>query len=174
MALAVQSMTTPNLKHAGNNLSIPTPVGQWRTLDNNTFGPTSNELKTQFLEMQYPLIENFIYPWFLACLQTRTNTAFNYAFPRLDFAIKFYRSDYPSQIDKNGNGIIYPNYIYYFEGVYPDDIELNKLNQKTQVTDAILRSVSFGFNMMLVLPNKQIAKEYRLEHIWQGFTVRKS
>lgn len=102
-------------------------------MDNNTFGTNSNNFKVSFLEMQYTLIENFIYKWFLACQQTKTNVLYNYQIPRLDFAIKFYRTDYPSLLegrDLEKDGVkIYPNFIYYFEGVYPEDIELFQFDQ---------------------------------------------
>lgn len=38
-------------------------------------------------------------------------------------------------------------------------------------TDKTLRQVSFAFNMMVVLPNREIARDYKLEHIWQGFNI---
>lgn len=79
-------------------------------MDNNTFIPGGNELKIQFLEMQYTIIENFIYPWFLATLHTKTNSLYNYQFPRLDFAIKFYRSDYPTFLKRT----IWSNYLSKF------------------------------------------------------------
>jgi hypothetical protein len=116
-----------------HGLNVLTPFGNWQGMDNGTLIPGAQTFNISFLEMQYPLIENFIIPWMNACMNTseRASSVWNYPFPRLDIAIKFYRSDYPTTLkfDASGKAIVYPNYIYYFDGVYPESAELKQLDQ---------------------------------------------
>lgn len=114
-ALSVTNIELPNFcMHTGgvdSTLDINTPIGAWRGLGNTTQFVSSNEIKFHILETQDPLIENFIYEWFTAVLSTRHGTLaaidpngknirertnasdWDYPFPRLNIAIKYYRTD---------------------------------------------------------------------------------
>ena len=75
--------------------------------------------------MNQPIHESFFYEWYLVCLnsgftEVNKKQIFDYPFPRLDFAIKFYRKDILTKQE--------PTFIYYFKGAYPSAIELSNVD----------------------------------------------
>lgn len=122
LSITMQKIQLPEIVLNGNNvngnLSVTTPLGNWQTIGNTTAFPGSTTLKIGFLETQEPIIEKIIYPWYLECLNSNGNSV--YPFPRLDFAIKFYRKDIIKKQE--------PTFIYYFKGAYPSAIELSNVD----------------------------------------------
>ena len=82
----------------GQGLEITTPLGRYSAMDNTTFGSSSNQFTAQFIEMNQPIHESFFYEWYLVCLnsgftEVNKKQIFDYPFPRLDFAIKYFNQD---------------------------------------------------------------------------------
>lgn len=128
--LCIQQITLPGFTFTGGDIkgtfSTSTPLGIWQTIDNTTVFPTNNVLDINLLDTMDPIIERFIYPWYVECLRTKNTTNSAYPFPRLNFAIKYYRED---RIRENMNGIK-PNFVYWIEGAYPSAIEACTIDHK--------------------------------------------
>lgn len=74
---------------------------------------------------------------------------------------------------RNGVASIKPSYIYFFDGLYPEQVELTQFNHAGgSSANNLVRAVRFKYNMLRVLPSKDFAKLYKLEHLWQGFSVQ--
>lgn len=57
-------------------------------------------------------------------------------------------------------------HIYYFNGIYPVNIETVKVDHFSQDAGRMSRAVDFKFNYMLCLISKEHAAQHRLEHLW--------
>ena len=165
--LCIQSADLPNFSLSFGEikaeLSTSTPLGIWNTIENTTIFPDKKEITFHILDTMDPIIENFLYPWFIECLQTQ-NSNTSYPFPRLNFAFKYFRED---QITENMDGKK-PNFIYWIDGAYPIYIEACKINHGKDEAGSIIRAVRFSFNMMLCFPNETIAKYYNHEELFAG------
>ena len=165
--LCIQSADLPNFSLSFGEikaeLSTSTPLGIWNTIENTTIFPDKKEITFHILDTMDPIIENFLYPWFIECLQTQ-NSNTSYPFPRLNFAFKYFRED---QITENMDGKK-PNFIYWIDGAYPIYIEACKINHGKDDAGDIIRAVRFSFNMMLCFPNETIAKYYNHEELFAG------
>ena len=165
--LCIQSAELPNFSLSFGEikaeLSTSTPLGIWNTIENTTIFPDKKEITFHILDTMDPIIENFLYPWFVECLQTQ-NSNTSYPFPRLNFAFKYFRED---QITENMDGKK-PNFIYWIDGAYPIYIEACKINHGKDDAGSIIRAVKFSFNMMLCFPNETIAKYYNHEELFAG------
>ena len=128
--LCVQKISLPNFTlNSGDikgTLSNSTPLGVWQTVDNTTIFPDKNTFQITLLDTMDPIIERFIYPWYVECLRTKNSLSSAYPFPRLNFAIKYYRED---RVRQNMNGIK-PNFVYWIEGVYPSTVEACTIDHK--------------------------------------------
>lgn len=173
--MSVSALDLPNFNmqkgDVGNPVEITTPIGAWRTLGNSTSFTSKSEFTAHIYEFQDPVIESWLYDWYMACFQTQTNGSnYSYPFPRLNLLIKYFRTDgfekpelISSQIDKNTTHItktfkIKPIFAYYITGVYPDDIETFKYDHAGGDSGAVNRSVTFAYNMMTCITesNKNI------------------
>jgi hypothetical protein len=117
MSIAVQMVKIPEIKLCGEALNVSTPYGNWSGIGNGTIITDGQTLVISFLEMQYPIIESFIIPWLSLCLNTSASahSIFNYPFPRIDIAIKFYRPDFPTMLKYNAQRCcVYKTKLYLF------------------------------------------------------------
>ena len=171
-ALSVTKIDTPNFclsqGEINSNYEINTPIGSFRGLDNTTLFSSNNEIKFTILELQNPIIETWIYEWLNVCLQTKCNFKgmninYEYPFPRLNLAIKYYRTD---QFKENATKIE-PNFIYWITGLYPDDMETFKFDHASAESGSINRVVTFAYNMMICV-TRQNAKRYNLEELFDN------
>lgn len=100
------------------SLNITNPAGRFTTLNQSLYGVSQNKFKIQFMEMMMPIHETFLYPWYLATFNAnsiKNNYKIPYPFPRLDFAIKFYRTDSTGAHLQNVKQRIpvFPTFIYW-------------------------------------------------------------
>lgn len=164
-SMSIQKIELPNFCMSANgvesSLEINTPIGAWRGINNTTKFVSGNEIKFHILELQNPVIETWLYKWYGRCLQTNIDIGTRpYPFPRLNMAIKYYRTDDFSfgSSDKKDTKKIYPKFIYYIEGAYPDDLETYKFDHSEADSGSIMRSVTFAFNMMTCYLNENDEK----------------
>lgn len=117
MVLSFQNISSlPDFGQIGDkDLQISNSVGRYTTMGNSTFGTTTNSFTAQFLQMNQPIHETFFYEWYLTCFNsgfksTNPNQTMDYPFPRLDFAIKYFRPDQmiPSVFEE-----VQPTFIYW-------------------------------------------------------------
>lgn len=183
-SLAVQYIELPNFSMSQGNIqssyTVDTPIGAWRGINNTTSFVSSNEIKFHLLEMQDPIIENWIFEWYMACLQTKcgnnstTNKkSYMYPFPRLNLAIKYYRMDqmtpryYDWDTDDENVGIVKPTFIYWITGAYPDDMETFKYKHGETDAGSVMRSVTFAFNMMTCV-TEETKDIYKLSELFDN------
>lgn len=75
-AITIQSITMPDLTLAtggkfGENVVDDNPQGWWQSMANTSpLYASKKDLVIKFLETQDPVIEKFIYPWFVYCMRT--------------------------------------------------------------------------------------------------------
>jgi hypothetical protein len=175
MSLSTHSVALPKLVFKGtgaqNDLSIQTPYGHWEGLQNVDSFTDNFTLTIMFYELEDPVIENFIYPWHLACLYPGDN-GYSYPFPRLNIAIKLYKPTYFNQsAASNGKLTVYPSVIYWVTGLFPSNIELMHVTHEAGDATGVTRQVVFSFNRLLVLPNAAFAQRYKLEHLFSPITL---
>lgn len=191
-SLAVQYIELPNFSMSQGNIqssyTVDTPIGAWRGINNTTSFVSSNEIKFHLLEMQDPIIENWIFEWYMACLQTKCGNGNNdtankkyymYPFPRLNLAIKYYRMDqmipskiydyeeYEEEEMEKMVKTIKPTFIYWITGAYPDDMETFKYKHGEADAGSVMRSVTFAFNMMICITEKTAAT-YKLSELFKN------
>lgn len=179
-SLSVQSIKTPNIT-IGNGVTHDTPVGHWSSPDNSPLTAQSYSVDITFLESATPIIENMIYPWMMGVLQTESSVlgsaratnagidkSYPYPFPRVDMAIKYFSPFYIPTTRQVLSQEIYPpiNWIYYFDGIYPTQIETVKVDHNESNAGSFSRVATFGFNYMLPLISRKHAEQHGLEHLW--------
>ena len=167
--LCVQKISLPNFTlNSGDikgTLSNSTPLGVWQTVDNTTIFPDKNTFQITLLDTMDPIIERFIYPWYVECLRTKNSLSSAYPFPRLNFAIKYYRED---RVRQNMNGIK-PNFVYWIEGVYPSTVEACTIDHKLDTGGGeIFRAITFTFNMISAFSSEEDAKYYHHEELFSA------
>ena len=167
--LCVQKISLPNFTlNSGDikgTLSNSTPLGVWQTVDNTTIFPDKNTFQITLLDTMDPIIERFIYPWYVECLRTKNSLSSAYPFPRLNFAIKYYRED---RVRQNMNGIK-PNFVYWIEGVYPSTVEACTIDHKLDTGGGeIFRVITFTFNMISAFSSEEDAKYYNHEELFSA------
>ena len=167
-ALSIQKIDLPNFCMSTNGVDssivVNTPLGSWRGINNTTQFVSNNEIKFYFLESQVPIIEYWVYEWFMACLSTKHGNTdvggrldFEYPFPRLNLAVKYYRTD-DFYIPK---GALYaeirPTFIYWITGLYPDDLEAYPFDNTEAKSGSINRACTFAFNEMHCITQQNMA-----------------
>lgn len=147
---------------------------------------SSNSFKIHFLDTQYPIIQKFFYEWICRVANTDYPTTpgirYQWPFPRLNFAIYYYR---PQQINDLTVPKINPetketielptsqqdpNFIYYLTGCFPTKISVPQTDHNKQVTD-VSRAVDFAFNNFYLFPNKQVAQIYGYQFLFPSAPI---
>lgn len=105
--MSIQSIKLPSIA-VNKSLDIDTPLGNFRTMENETILPNDNKITMQFLESSIPVHETFIWNWYKSCFnddfitssfktqkdistpQQVLSRMAPYPFLRLDCAIRIY------------------------------------------------------------------------------------
>jgi hypothetical protein len=112
-----------------------------------------------------PIIEKFLYPWMIKCLQPNVEKDLGAVanFPRLDMAINFWK---PNCIYEDMEGQR-PEFMYYLKGIFPSSIQAYNPIQSAGGGDNN-RDVEFTFNQFVMIPNANIANHFGLGHLFSG------
>lgn len=160
--LYVQNIDPPELTVAGTQLQ--SPIGNFTYLNNVSVNSSTNTVRITFMDTEKSIHEHAIYTWMEKISDFTTNFI-----PRLDMAIKVYYSDVrilKSNDKKNDKYGYQLNYIYFFSGCFPTQFETSKLKQTVPDAGSFSRPVTFSFNNMVVLRNKDLAEKRKLEYLW--------
>jgi len=180
--MSIQKLDLPNFNmqrgEIGNAIEITTPIGAWRTLNNTTAFTSKSEFTAHIYELQNPIIENWLYNWYMACFQTQTRgNNYAYPFPRLNLVIRFFRTDNFIPVGEEKQELpdttiittkyeIKPLFAYYITGIFPDDVETTKYDHSDGNSGSVNRSVTFAYNMMTCI-NYSNAKQYGFERFFK-------
>jgi hypothetical protein len=172
-ALSINTCAIPHTTFGSDSLSIKNTYGVYETLSTNSnIFPDKQTTEIKFIETSNSVIETFIYPWMLACLNSHSGL-YSYPFPRLDLAIKLYRSiDFcKPPAEKKGESItIKPYIVYWFEGIFPENIEHIGVDHNEVNASHTTRGVTFRFNSFMCFPNEFIAGNYGFTNLFEGVT----
>lgn len=156
-------------------------AGKWTGINNKGINSSSNSFKIHFLDTQQPLLQKFFYEWIRrvanTTFPTKVGVIYQWPFPRLNFAIYYYR---PEQINDLKTPQIHPetkqvialptsqqdpNFIYFLTGCFPLRISVPQTGHNKQDSD-VSRAVDFAFNNMYLFPNRQTAKIYGYQFLF--------
>jgi len=123
----VQQVDLPEINFTGYNtqgnqgegtLNGSNMFGTYTVLGNSYIGIERRAFTMKILNTQSPIIERFIYPWMIECLQ-KTDDKSSSIFPRMDMTIKFWK---PNNIlpDMENQA---PEFVYYIRGMFPSKIQ---------------------------------------------------
>lgn len=171
-ALSINTCKIPGSKISEEPLSIKNAYGVYETLSNkaNIF-PDKQTTEIKFMETSNSVIETFIYPWMLACLNANSGP-YSYPFPRMDLSIKLYRPiDFHTLPTGSESLKVTPYIVYWFDGIFPESIEHIQVDQNEVNASHTTRQVTFKFNSFMCFPSINVAKLYRMEHLFEGVTL---
>ena len=99
---------------------------------------------------------------------SKKKNSLDYPFPRLDFAIKFFDLN-----EIHNAGLfqqIWPTFIYWITGAYPIKIQTYNINHMQGDVGKIVRAVTFKFNNIINLKDRQMARKYKLYHLFSDIS----
>ena len=148
---AIQKIDLPKsvLKGYENNQiteavgNIDNIYGAYTFLKNVYFNTDSKNITMRILNMQYPVIEEVIYPWFYNCVKNEwdNGSAYSTSFPKLSMVIRFWCGNNVESAKNNLNSHVFE---YFVSGLFPINIE--NYNPAHATTGDDNRSVTFAFN----------------------------
>ena len=148
---AIQKIDLPKsvLKGYENNQiteavgNIDNIYGAYTFLKNVYFNTDSKNITMRILNMQYPVIEEVIYPWFYNCVKNEwdNGSAYSTSFPKLSMVIRFWGGNNVESAKNNLNSHVFE---YFVSGLFPINIE--NYNPAHATTGDDNRSVTFAFN----------------------------
>ena len=148
---AIQKIDLPKsvLKGYENNQiteavgNIDNIYGAYTFLKNVYFNTDSKNITMRILNMQYPVIEEVIYPWFYNCVKNEWDncSAYSTSFPKLSMVIRFWGGNNVESAKNNLNSHVFE---YFVSGLFPINIE--NYNPAHATTGDDNRSVTFAFN----------------------------
>lgn len=148
--LLANNINLPNFKMGGTqdeSVSVTTPEGLWKGMGNTNLVPSSTDFTVNFLDTHDPIIENFIYEWFLLCV--RADAGEIYPFPRMDLIVKYFKENDWTNDRPN------INFIYKLTGIYPTAIDACTVSHQADSQTDYFRKVTFTFNNMYKTKEKQ-------------------
>lgn len=160
LRFAVQKVDLPKstLKGYENNaVTAATTVieniyGAYTFMKNVYFNTDTKTLNIRFLNLQLPVIEDVIYPWFYACVNNEwdygnnakngkiINSSYSASFPKLSMVIKFWSANTVNEAGNENTNV----FEYLITGLFPITIENYGPIHATNGDDN--RSVTFAFN----------------------------
>ena len=148
---AIQKIDLPKsvLKGYENNQiteavgNIDNIYGAYTFLKNVYFNTDSKNITMRILNMQYPVIEEVIYPWFYNCVKNEwdNGSVYSTSFPKLSMVIRFWGGNNVESAKNNLNSHVFE---YFVSGLFPINIE--NYNPAHATTGDDNRSVTFAFN----------------------------
>ena len=123
--------------------NIDNIYGAYTFLKNVYFNTDSKNITMRILNMQYPVIEEVIYPWFYNCVKNEwdNGSAYSTSFPKLSMVIRFWGGNNVESAKNNLNSHVFE---YFVSGLFPINIE--NYNPAHATTGDDNRSVTFAFN----------------------------
>lgn len=151
--LANDISNLPNFQMGGTEnteITVNTPEGGWKGMGNNNIMASSQTFTINFIDTVEPIIENFIYPWFLECINA--NSGGVYPFPRIDIIIRYFTDAEIKRINEPKNLGMEPkeNFKYRITGCYPTAIDACTVNHRIDTDQDYIRKVTFTFNNMYI------------------------
>ena len=170
----VQQIQLPKINYTGYNaqgqagtgtIDASNMYGTYTVLGNSYLGITQKTFTMKVLNTYSPIIEKFLYPWMIKCLQPNVEKDLGAVanFPRLDMAINFWK---PNCIYEDMEGQR-PEFMYYLKGIFPSSIQAYNPIQSAGGGDNN-RDVEFTFNQFVMIPNANIANHFGLGHLFSG------
>lgn len=123
--------------------SIENIYGVYTFLRNSYFNTDNKTITIRFLNLQKPVIEEVIYPWFYNCVKNEWDSSDENvsSFPKLSMVVRFWSGNSVSQAKGSITSHIFE---YFVSGLFPVGIEPYSPAQASSSDDN--RSVTFAFN----------------------------
>ena len=150
IGLYVRGFDLPNLSlDEDGAVVIKNPRGTYKVPGDSLIIPESNSFTIDFLETEYPIIEDLFVPWLEQVVNIRRSG--QYPFPKAEVVVYILSANDPGNISEKN--IIME---YTFSGTYPTLISLPTLTNDKN--DSIARTITFAFNKTHIKYNTPLGK----------------